>query len=188
MDERGLEHEGRPRPLDRLAAGTLRLLLAAAREDAAARRLWPAGEALTGLVGHVLRDRGVAALVEAALTAAFAGEAAAFTAARPYDLAIAWPERLASGDKRRAAALLWAAARRPEPVFRVLEARFVEDLEVAAAKVLMAARVYASEPCRAAMRPRKPAGTDSWRRGSSSGRTRSSGAMSQGGSGTSSSS
>jgi hypothetical protein len=41
---------------------------------------------------------------------------------------------------------------------------------------------------RAATRPWKPAGTDSWRRGSSSGRTRSSAAMSQGGSGTSSSS
>ena len=186
MEERGLA--GEARPLQQIAGRTLRLLLAAVRDDATVRRLWPAGEAITGLTGHVLRDRGVATLVEAALTAALAEEAAAFAAARPYDLAIAWPERLAAGDKRRAAALLWAAARRAEPVFRVLEARFVEDLEVAAARVLMAARVYASEPCRADIRPRKPAGTDSWRRGSSIGRTRSSGAMSQGGSGTSSSS
>lgn len=184
-----IEHtmEQCPRRLSSFAPATLRMLLAAVREEPAGRGLWPADEAIDGLLGHVLRDRGVAALVEAAVAATIGVEAERLAEARPYDLAIAWPGRLAAGDGRGSAVLLLAAARRPESVFRKLEARFVEDLEQAAAAAWMRARVYES-PCLAAMRPRNPAGTDSWRRGSSIGRTRSSAAISHGGSGTSSSS
>jgi hypothetical protein len=176
-----------PRRLGEFAPGTLRMLLAAVRDEPAGRGLWPADEAIDGLLAHVLRDRGVAALVEAAVATTLGVEAERLAHARPYDLAIAWPERLAAGDGRGSAVLLLAAARRPESVFRKLEARFVEDLEQAAAAAWMRSRVYES-PCLAAMRPRKPAGTDSWRRGSSRGRARSSAAISHGGSGTSSSS
>lgn len=175
------------RGLQDFAPATLRLLLAAVRDEPAGRGLWPADEAIDGLLGHVLRDRGVAALVEGVLRAALGSEADGFAGARPYDLAIAWSGPLAAGDGRASAALLFAAARRPESVFRKLEGRFVEDLERVAAAAWMSARVYGS-PCLAAMRPRNPAGTDSWRRGSSIGRTRSSAAISHGGSGTSSSS
>lgn len=120
------------------APGTLRMLLAAVRGTAVGRRLWPGDETVDGLLGHVLRDRGVAAIVEAALGDALGAEAEGLAAARPYDLAVAWAGR---GSARRGAALLWAAARRPESVFRKLEARFVEDLEQGAALAWMQARV-----------------------------------------------
>jgi hypothetical protein len=158
------------------------MLLAAVADEASLAGLWPAGEGAEGLLGHRLEV--VAERVEAAL-GRLLGPGTAGLGVRPYDLAVAWQAR--RGDGRAQAELLWAAARRSEPVYRKLEERFVAELEWAAAAAWMARRVY-DDPERAAMRARKPAGTDSWRRGSSSGRTRSSGAISHGGSGTSSSS
>ena len=185
MDERGMERGARP--LESFAPATLRRLLAAVRGGPA----WPSDAVVERLLGHVLEDREMAAIVEAALAVLLGADAETLAAARPYDLALAWPARLGAPDRRPAAALLWAVARRPEAVFRKLEARFVADLERAAARAWLVRRGYASASgsrTRAAMRPRKPAGTDSWRRGSSIGRTRSSAAISHGGSGTSSSS
>lgn len=186
MDERGTERGARP--LGSFAPATLRRLLAAVR-GGSAESGWPSDAVVERLLRHVLEDREMAAIVEAALVVLLGADAETLAAARPYDLALAWPARLGALDRRPAAALLWAVARRPEAVFRKLEARFVADLERAAARAWLARRGYASgSRARAAMRPRKPAGTDSWRRGSSIGRTRSSAAISHGGSGTSSSS
>ncbi|MBL8975266.1 MAG: hypothetical protein JNK56_32000 [Myxococcales bacterium] len=130
------------------APGTLRMLLAAVRGTAAGASLWPGDETVEGLVGHVLRDRGVAGIVEVVLASALGPEAEALAEARPHELAVAWARR---GSSRGAAALLWAAARRPESVFRKLEARFVEDLEEAAALAWMRARVHEPTPWHVAL-------------------------------------
>ncbi len=132
MHERGMEAGARSP--GSFAPATLRMLLAALRGTEGAGLLWAGEETVDGLLEHVLRDRWMAACVEAALIEALGGEVSAGLRTWPYDLAVAWAGR---SSARKAAALLWVAARRPEAVYRKLEARFVEDLEQAAALAWM---------------------------------------------------
>ncbi len=126
------------RSLAVLASGTLRMLLAAVRATPPGRTLCPADEAIDELLDHVRRDEATAALVTAALTGALETESAAWAQARPHALAVAWGAR--GEGWSRAVALLWAAARQPEAVYRKLEARFVDDLEQAASLEWMCSR------------------------------------------------
>ena len=68
MHDCGME-EGKRSP-GSFAPGTLRMLLAAVRGTAAGASLWPGDETVEGLLGHVLRDRGVAGIVEVVLASA----------------------------------------------------------------------------------------------------------------------
>jgi hypothetical protein len=129
----------------------LRLLLGSAFDRGEAGRVLAAvggawqpglreGVVLEQLIAEARRGRASSRRLEAILDARLEGPAGQHLGASMYELADRWQRERATLRGSALTGFLWAIIRREEPIFRTLEARVAEELEV------MALRALAAEP------------------------------------------
>ncbi|GIX46527.1 MAG: hypothetical protein KatS3mg131_0738 [Candidatus Tectimicrobiota bacterium] len=136
------------RPLAACSPRLLRLLLVLALDRTAATAAWvqlcgaarPEGVRDAALLADLVRlaraSAPAAQHLEALLAAQVQAEAPRFREQPLAELAARWARERARLRGKGLAALLWSVARRPEPFFRKLEERLVEEVEVLALQTL----------------------------------------------------